>query len=201
MCVNADALRQARRKRGDAGSMKERICCAILGHSPMRFAWGYDEEDAKCKELKLELLQQIMALRLHYNVTQIYVACDPGVGLYAAEAVNVLRETDSELQLFCLTPHEEQATKWAPYLRERYFEMLTKCTHLTAASIKKTPSCQLDAFKGIIEHSDMVLAVYDPASARGDDVDHAIAYATKLNRPIIQIHPDTLEVVYPSVEI
>lgn len=180
--------------------MEKRRCCAILGHSPMRFAWGFDEDDYFCKKLKLEMLQQIMALRQR-GITQFYVACDPGVGLYAAEMVNTLRETDSELQLFCLTPHEEQATKWAPYLRERYFDMLVKCTHMSAVSLKKTPSCQLDAFKSIIKQSDMVLAVYDSSSARGDDIDAAMAYAHMLERPIVRIHPDTLEVDYSSVEV
>lgn len=104
--------------------------CAILGHSPMRFAWGFDEEDIRCKRLKLELLRQIAALRL-YGVLQFLVACDPGVGLWAAEIINILRDSDPELQLYCILPHEEQVTKWAPYLRERYFEILEQCTYLT----------------------------------------------------------------------
>lgn len=37
--------------------------CAILGHSPMRFAWGFDEEAAECHDMKMELAQQIMVLR------------------------------------------------------------------------------------------------------------------------------------------
>ena len=37
--------------------------CAILGHNPMRFAWGFDEEAAECHDMKMELVQQIMVLR------------------------------------------------------------------------------------------------------------------------------------------
>ena len=33
--------------------------CAILGHSPMRFAWGFDEEAVECHDMKMELAQQI----------------------------------------------------------------------------------------------------------------------------------------------
>ena len=25
--------------------------CAILGHNPMRFAWGFDEEAAECHDI------------------------------------------------------------------------------------------------------------------------------------------------------
>ena len=178
---------------------EKRLCCAILGHSPMRFRWGFDEEDVDCAELKLELMQQIMALRQNYDVTHFMVACDPGVGLYAAEAINILRETDEQLMLFCITPHEGQATKWAPYLRERYFTMLEKCTYMSAACKRKTPGCQLDAYKSIIDSSDVVLGVYDPASCRGDDVDKAIEYAVSTNKTIILIHPDDFSVaVYPG---
>lgn len=168
-------------------------CCAVLGHSPMRFAWGFDEEDSKCKQLKLELLQQIMALR-QQGVTSFMVACDCGVGLYAAEAINILRETDENLLLFCVTPHEEQATKWPPYLRERYFTMLEKCTYMTAVGLHETPTAQLDAYKRIIDQSDMVLAVYDPASSGCDNVDMAMRHLYSLHKPCILIHPDSLTV-------
>ena len=165
--------------------------CAILGHSPMRFAWEFDEEADECREMKLELAQQIMVLR-QQGVTHFFVVCDCGVGLYAAELINVLRDNDPELMLFCITPYEEQATKWTPELRERYFDMLIKCTHMTAASLHKQPDAQLEAYRTIIRQSDMVLAVYDPASARGADTDAAIQYARELKRPILSIHPDTL---------
>ena len=107
--------------------MDKPLRCAIIGQNPMRFPWGFDEEDDRCRKLKIELAQQIMALR-QSGVSQFLTACDSGVGLYAAEIVNGLRTTDHDLMLICYTPHEEQATKWAPYLRERYFTMLEKCT-------------------------------------------------------------------------
>lgn len=173
--------------------MLKNVCCAILGQSPMRFAWGFDEEDADCKAMKLELLQQIMVLR-QQGVTQFMVACDYGVGLYAAEAINAMRETDGNLMLFCVTPHEEQATKWAPYLRERYFTMLEKCTYLSMVNRHWKPDCQLTAYKRIIDQSNIVLAVYAPALNRSDDIDKAMAYAVERRKQRILIHPDTLEV-------
>ena len=72
--------------------------CAILGHNPMRFAWGFDEEAAECHDMKMELAQQIMVLR-QQGVTHFSVACDYGVGLYAAEIINALRNDDPELML------------------------------------------------------------------------------------------------------
>ena len=115
----------------------------------MRYPWGFDEEDSGCRKLKIELAQQIMALR-QGGVSQFLVACDCGVGLYAGEIINGLRAVDSDLMLICYTPHEEQATKWAPYLRERYFTMLEKCTHISVVCPVGTPDAQLQAYRKII---------------------------------------------------
>lgn len=85
------------------------IRCAVMGQHPLRFPWGFDEEDDRCRKLKIELAQQIMVLR-QSGVSQFLTACDCGVGLYAAEIINGLRTTDHDLMLLCYTPHEEQAT-------------------------------------------------------------------------------------------
>ena len=154
--------------------MTKPIRCAIIGQHPMRFPWGFDEEDDRCRKLKIELAQQIMALR-QSGVSQFLVACDCGVGLYTAEIINGLRTTDHDLMLLCYTPHEEQATKWAPYLRERYFTMLEKCTYISAVCEAGAPDAQLQAYKKI---ADMVLAVYDrDTPPTGSAEDSALVYA------------------------
>lgn len=82
--------------------------CAVIGQPPMRFPWGFDEEDSRCCRMKLEMAQHILEL-CQCGVTEFQVACDPGVGLYAAEVVNALRENGSTIRLVCVLPHEEQA--------------------------------------------------------------------------------------------
>ena len=167
---------------------KQPLCCAIIGQHPMRFPWGFDEEDAGCQDLKLALAQKIMELR-QQRVTRFAVVADCGVGLYAGECVNALRLTDPGLMLFVVTPHEEQATKWAPYLRERYFKLLEDCTIMEAASLHRTPECEYEAYRKIIDYADMVLAVYDPTSARGDVADAAMEYAKESALPVLFLSP------------
>lgn len=166
----------------------------------MRFKWGFDEEDTGCKKLKLEMLQQIMTLR-QSGVTQFYVACDYGVGLYAAEAINILRETDPELQLYCVMPHEEQATKWAPYLRERYFTMLEKCTLIVPLHKSDTPNSQIETYYYIVDHVDILLAVYDTESIPQKGIDLVMSRAMTKGKDILLIHPDSLEVRYSFSDI
>jgi len=165
------------------------VRCAVMGQHPLRFPWGFDEEDASCAKMKMELAQQIMVL-CQEGVSQFLVACDCGVGLYAAEIVNGLRMTDRDLMLLCYTPHEEQATKWAPYLRERYFDMLTVCTYLSAVCEVGTPDAQLQAYKKIIDLADVVLAVYDrDTPATGSAEDRALIYAEGQHKPLLMLHP------------
>ena len=165
--------------------------CAVMGQHPMRFPWGFDEEDESCAKMKMELAQQIVVLR-QSGVSQFLVACDCGVGLYAAEIVNGLRATtDRDLMLICYTPHEEQATKWAPYLRERYFDMLTACTYLSAVCEVGTPDAQLRAYKKIIDLANVVLGVYDLAGPAANDAeDRALTYAVdSAHKPVLILDP------------
>ena len=173
--------------------MTNPIRCAIIGQNPMRFPWGFDEEDDRCRKLKIELAQQIMALR-QSGVSQFLTACDCGVGLYAAEIINGLRTTDHDLMLICYTPHEEQATKWAPYLRERYFDMLEKCTYISVVCEVGAPDAQFCAYEKIIDLADVVLAVCDRDTPATDSTEErALAFANKLRKPLLVIAPVRLE--------
>jgi len=166
--------------------MKDNHCCAVIGQPPMRFPWGFDEDDFGCQELKLALAQKIMELR-QQGVTCFAVVADCGIGLYAGECVNALRQHDPDLMLFVVSPHEEQATKWTPDLRNRYFKLLEDCTIMELASHRKTPECEYDAYRKIIDYADMVLAAYDPTTARGDAVDWAMEYIAQRGVPVISI--------------
>ena len=169
--------------------------CAVMGQHPLRFPWGFDEEDASCAKKKMELAQQIMVL-CQEGVSQFLVACDYGVGLYAGEIVNGLRMTDRDLMLLCYTPHEEQTTKWAPYLRERYFTMLEQCTLISAVCEVGAPDAQLHAYKKIIDLADVVLGVYDvDISAAASAEDRALAYVKGQHKPLLLLHPTELTVV------
>ena len=170
--------------------MSNPIRCAIIDQNPLRFPWGFDEEDDRCRKLKMELAQQIMVLR-QSGVSQFLTACDCGVGLYTGEIINGLRMTDRDLMLICYTPHEEQATKWAPYLRERYFAMLEKCTLISAVCEVGAPDAQFQAYKKIIDLADVVLAVYDKdTSPTGGAEDSALAYAMDVARkPVLALAP------------
>ena len=160
--------------------------CAIIGCSPMCFPWGFDEEDEYCAALKLMLLNRITKLRSEGSA-RFNISMDCGVGLYAAEIIQGLRGSDEELQTVCYVPCEEQATKWTPELRERYFNALAACTEVVNVSYEKTVGCEFKAHLEAMKEADTLIAVYDPDDPLCEREAAAAAVTEMLNKQILTL--------------
>ena len=165
--------------------------CAIIGCSPMCFPWGFDEEDAGCAALKLILMNRSTRLRSE-GCTRFAVSMDCGVGLYAAEILHGLQGSDDALETICYIPHEEQAIKWTPELRERYFNALAACTEVVNVAYKKTVGCEFRAHLNAMSEADAVIAVYDPDDPRCEREAAAVAVAEMLNRQVRTVDPKAI---------
>ena len=159
---------------------------AIIGCTPMCFPWGFDEEDEGCAALKLILMNQITKLRGE-GCARFAVSMDSGVGLYATEILAGLRETDGEIEFICYIPYEEQATKWTPELRDRYFNALASCADVVYAALEKAVGCEFKAHLQAIADADAVIAVYDPNDPLSEREIAAVAAAEFLEKQIISI--------------
>lgn len=167
--------------------------CAIIGCSPMCFPWGFDEEDEGCAALKLILMNRITRLRSE-GCTRLSVCMDCGAGLYAAEILHGLKESDDDLETICYVPYEEQATKWTPELRDRYFNALAECTEVVNVSYEKTVGCEFKAHLEAINEADTVIAVYDPDNPRCEREATAAAVAEMLNKQILTLEPKAIRI-------
>ena len=151
--------------------------CAVIACPPVCFPWGYDEEDESCAALKIALWNQISLLR-SMRITQFMIAMDNGAGLYAAEFIQNMRETDPAISYDCYVPYEEQATKWTPKLRNRYFAVFPDCGDEVMISPVRTVTCELEALIRAIDSADSVIAV----CSEDDDTDYNTAIALKYAR-------------------
>ncbi len=167
--------------------------CAIIGSSPLCFPWGFDEEDEGCAALKLILMNRITKLRSE-GYTRFPVSMDCGVGLYAAEILAGLKESDKEIEVICFIPYEEQATKWTPELRDRYFNALAACADIVYAAHEKVVGCKFKAHLLAIAEADAVIAVYDPDSPFSEREIAAVAVAELLNKQIISLDPKAIRI-------
>ena len=165
--------------------------CAIIGCSPMCFLWGFDEEDEGCAALKLILINQISKLRGE-GCARFHISMDCGVGLYAAEILHGLKEQDDALEMICYVPYEEQATKWTPELRDRYFNALAVCAEVVNVTYEKTVDCEFKAHLEAIKDADTVIAVYDPDNPRCEREAAAVTVAETLNKQVLLIDPKAI---------
>ena len=165
--------------------------CAIIGCSPMCFPWGFDEEDEGCAALKLILINQISRLRGEgYN--RFALSMDYGVGLYAAEILHGLKKSDDALETICYVPYEEQATKWTPELRDRYFTALAACTEVVNVAYEKTVGCEFKAYLEAMNEADAVIAICDPDDPRCEREAAAVTVAELLNKQILTLDPKAI---------
>ena len=165
--------------------------CAIISCSPMCSPWGFDEEDEGCAALKLILINQISKLRGE-GCTRFAISMDWGVGLYAAEILHGLKESDGALETICYVPHEDQATKWTPELRDRYFNALAACTKVVNVAYEKTVGCEFKAYLEAMNEADAVTAIYDPDDPRCEREAAAATVAEMLNKQVLTLDPNAI---------
>ena len=165
--------------------------CAIIGCTPMAFPWGFDEEDEGCAALKLILMNRISKLRGE-GYTRFAVSMDCGVGLYVAEIIHGLKETDEDLETICYVPYEEQATKWTTELRERYFNALAACTEVVNVAFEKTVGCEFKAHLEAMKEADTLIAVFDSDHPCCEREAAAVEVAEMLNKQILMLDPKAI---------
>ena len=165
--------------------------CAIIGCPPMCFPWGFDEEDEGCTALKLILMNCITKQR-SLGAARFHISMDCGVGLYAAEILQGLKEADSEIEYVGYVPFEEQATKWTPDLRNRYFNVLASCTEVEYVSPEKTVGCEFKAYLQAIKNADTMIIIYDPDNPQCEREAAIVAVAKEWNKQVIAIDPKAI---------
>lgn len=94
--------------------------CLIYGMPVMEFPFGYDEDDELCLEIKAQIRKNVADL-IKKGVKCFITDCEYGVPLWGAEIVLAKKKKNPEVELLVFMPHEEQAVKWTPNWRKRYF--------------------------------------------------------------------------------
>ena len=113
--------------------------CAFTGHRPQNLPFGFNEEDERCIDLKKTLREQIINLIENEGVTHFISGMAIGVDMYAAEIVLGLKASYPGITLESAIPCESQAAKWSEALRDRYFDIASKCDKETLIQTHYVP--------------------------------------------------------------
>lgn len=114
--------------------MKNFKTCAIIGATPETLAFGYDEEHYDAIVLKKKLAESILAL-ISQGVVKFISSISEGVEMWGAEVCAAIRKSGSPLALELVPTNEEQANRWHPSVRERYFTLLEECSDVVYAKL------------------------------------------------------------------
>ena len=82
--------------------------CAITGHRPTRFCFGYNENHPLCKKIKECLFEQFQMLHSRENVQTFFVGGALGVDMWAGEQLLVLKDLSVMAQLL---PDKSEASQ------------------------------------------------------------------------------------------
>lgn len=160
--------------------------CAFTGHRPNKFPWRYDETDSRCVALKAVLAEQIAALA-GQGVTDWLSGMALGTDLWSAKIVLDLQKEYPSLRLHCILPCENQEIKWSVPAQKQYYSILEKASKVVYVSREYTSDCMLERNHYLVEHSSILLAVYNGIKRSGTAA--TLRYAYKLGRKIFIIDP------------
>ena len=160
--------------------------CAVFACPPICFPWGCDEEDEGCAAMKLELLNAITSL-LTEGVTRFNVVLDPGFGLYAAEMIVGLQEMDPRIEMDLYIPYEEQAAKWTPELRDRYYAVREHANVVATIGRAEDVDYEFRTYLSAFELAGSVIAVIEREHPQGVHALNASTAACYMKKDVIRL--------------
>lgn len=169
--------------------------CALTGHRPAHFHFQYNELHPDCLALKDCMRIEIIKL-VERGVTTFLSGMALGVDTWGTEIILGLKPQNPHLKLVAVIPCETQANKWSEMQREHYFNLLAQCDDEIYISRRYTTSCMFARNRYLVNHSSILLAVYDEGSKGGTA--YTVRYAQDKKREMIILPAHTC---YPSIDI
>ena len=165
--------------------MERRRSCCFTGHRPEKLPWGTDERDPRCLALKAAIRDAVAAA---YDEGFRHFICGMarGCDLYFAEAVVALREERQGITLEAAIPCPTQSRSWPPEEQERWQALVDESDYETLVQEHYTPACMLRRNRYMVDHSSLVIAVYDGADG---GTRRTLEYAIAKKVPFVDIHP------------
>lgn len=170
--------------------------CAVTGHRPTRFKFKYNENYTLCKKIKKAIMEQFKQMYDEDGVRHIFVGGALGVDMWAGEIALRLRETPGygDLKLHMALPFAGHDARWDARSRERLAFLIRHSAECVTVGEQESRESYLARNRYLIDHADMLLAVYDNEKNLRSGTMYTVHYAQKKKLPIVLIHPDTAQV-------
>lgn len=173
----------------------KRKSCAFTGHRPKKLPWRHNETALGCVMLKNALATQIEML-VNAETTDFLSGMAEGTDTWASQAVFALREKNPALKLHCILPCKEQADRWTSSARELYRSILEQADSIVYVSRSYHKDCMLERNRFLVDHADLLLAVYNGEPRGGTAA--TVRYASRIGREVLILDPSTLCVTHTT---
>lgn len=167
--------------------IREATCC-FTGHRPEKLPWGKNEKDPRCLMLKARLRD---AVEVAFAEGKRHFICGMarGCDFYFAEAVIALRRREPEVTLEAAIPCAAQSASWSQQQRERWARLVEACDRRFVLQDAYTPDCMHRRNRYMVEHSSLVIAVYDGSDG---GTRRTLEYAIREKVPFVDIDPNKM---------
>lgn len=147
----------------------------VTGHRPAKLPWKYKKEGPDYDEY-IESLACCVAEYIDDGYDHFISGMALGVDMDFAEIVLGLKnEYGLNISLECAVPCPNQTMKWPPSEIARYNNILEKADKITLVNDHYFRACMLVRNDYMVDHSDLVLAIWNGEQAGGTW--HTIQYA------------------------
>lgn len=166
--------------------------CAIISHRPTRFKFKYNETFSGCKRLKKRLRDQCTAL-YGQGIRRFYVGGCLGVDQWAGELLLRLKEQPefSDIELVVVEPFPGHDQRWDEHSKRRQRFLIDHSADHLIIGNDDQPESFVARNRYMLNHADVLLAVYDNDRTIRSGVGVVVSSAEKRGIPVILIHPDT----------
>ena len=167
-----------------------KLTCAITGYRPSRFRFKYNENNTDCKRIKRRMEEQF-SLLYQKGVHHFIIGGALGVDMWAGEILLAMKKKPefSEINLTMALPFAEYDVDWDRISQERKKRIQKQAKVLVIGKESGTSSyTKRNHF--MVDHADIVLAVYDNDRKIRSGTALTVDYAERKKRTIILIHPD-----------
>ena len=121
------------------------------------------------------------------GVTDFLSGMAQGVDLWSSQIVLDLQKKNPALKLHCVLPCKGQDSKWTASAQELYHSVLAQANEVVYVGQEYNRDCMLKRNRYLVDHSSILLAVYNGTWRSGTGA--TVRYAQKLKREIIIIDP------------
>lgn len=172
--------------------------CAITGHRPIRFCFGYNENLPLCKKIKECLFEQFKMLHDKESVGTFFVGGALGVDMWAGEELLTLKEKAGyeDIEIIVVLPFIGHDSKWPEQSKKRLKNLIQKATGCIIVSQDANTSSYKKRNYYLVDHAEYLVGVFDNKRNMRSGTAQTVNYALRQGKQITLIHPDTADVTH-----